>query len=439
MQVRKQIPPFKRYELPKTLVTHIFGVYVVVAPDTGNWLVLNSQEELEFYRLLEKYTLEKARQLYPYDLSYARRVLIELEAKEFERVDVQVKDMPKSMHLHLTNRCNLSCPHCYMDSGSSLDNELSTEEVLNLLLEFRRFGGERLILTGGEIALRKDLQLIVQTASDAGLLIQLLTNGTLWTRSKIEQIAPYVKQVQISIDGYNDEENAKVRGVGNYARALLAVEHFLHCGVFVEIAITPAMDGTLELQKDKYIQFMQELLARYGETNFSVKISGEILDGRDLKFSAEARKKRERIVEQIYIEAFGGELEDPFVEFHRNLGIEDNCIYGNVNITADGKVYTCPNSSALHPISDVRVDSMEVIMQHSDEAKRISQINEIEPCRSCELRHICGGDCRIKYFSMLSEGVASLEGGLRPRRLCTPKHKESVYQLMIKVNDRLYR
>ena len=81
------------------------------------------------------------------------------------------------MHLYLTNACNLRCPHCYMSAGTVLEDELSKEEVELLLMEFASHGGNRLVLSGGEVCMRKDLIEIVKCAKKHNLNTSILTNG----------------------------------------------------------------------------------------------------------------------------------------------------------------------------------------------------------------------------------------------------------------------
>ena len=440
IEVRREIDLSKRYDLPSMVVRAFKGAYVVVAPETANWLVFRDKRSLDFLYLLEDYPLGKALERFEEDIEFAREVVMQLEAKDFENKEAKEPSKALTMHLHLTNRCNLQCPHCYMDSGDSLEDEFSTEELLSLLKSFASFGGEKLILTGGEIALRRDLEEIVRLAHSSGMRVQLLTNGTLWTPSKILQIAPYIQEVQISVDGYNEEENSKVRGKGNFYKALKALELFLEQGVFGEVAITPAQDGTLGDKVDEYVDFVKSLFERFGDERFNLKISGDILDGRDLKFAEQERKERLKAVEQIYLKVFETTQDEPFAEFHRQRKKEGNCIYGNLNVTADGKVYACPVLGKMTPFADLRQDTFEEVMRRSEMARKISHVDSIEPCSSCELRYICGGDCRIEYFPSLLEGDTVCSKDCKaPRRICTKAYKDSMYDLMVRTNELCFR
>jgi MoaA/NifB/PqqE/SkfB family radical SAM enzyme len=63
---------------------------------------------------------------------------------------MQPEYKPSLISWNLTKKCNLRCPHCYMEAGRKADNELTTAECLGLLDEMKSLGTEMLILTGGE-------------------------------------------------------------------------------------------------------------------------------------------------------------------------------------------------------------------------------------------------------------------------------------------------
>ena len=93
--------------------------------------------------------------------------------------------------LELTYRCNLHCRHCYTDpynDSAYFPRELSLAEIHRLLADMRELGIVWLNLTGGDIFMRPDFFDIYETAADHGFLLQLYTNGTLFTRAIIERL-----------------------------------------------------------------------------------------------------------------------------------------------------------------------------------------------------------------------------------------------------------
>ena len=114
----------------------------------------------------------------------------------------------------ITRRCNLFCAHCRASSDDlAYQNELSTEECLQLIDDISSIGKPVLILTGGEPILRQDLEQIGKYAVGCGLRVVLGTNGTLITAetaTKLKKIP--VSRVAISIDFPYPELQDKFRG-----------------------------------------------------------------------------------------------------------------------------------------------------------------------------------------------------------------------------------
>ncbi|MBM4315505.1 MAG: hypothetical protein FJ122_16535 [Deltaproteobacteria bacterium] len=60
------------------------------------------------------------------------------------------------LELHLSHRCNLTCRHCYL--GASRENELPLADALSVTEQFSENGGLRLLISGGEPLLYRDLR-----------------------------------------------------------------------------------------------------------------------------------------------------------------------------------------------------------------------------------------------------------------------------------------
>lgn len=121
------------------------------------------------------------------------------------------KRLPLDGTIELTSKCNLSCIHCYLNVSQNnqkdkLSDELTCEEIFNIIDNIVAEGCIRLVLTGGEPLLRKDFLDIYTYAKKQGLIIILFTNGTCIT----PQIADYLQKlppfiIEISLYGATKE------------------------------------------------------------------------------------------------------------------------------------------------------------------------------------------------------------------------------------------
>jgi MoaA/NifB/PqqE/SkfB family radical SAM enzyme len=137
-----------------------------------------------------------------------------------------------SAQWEMTYRCNERCVHCYNPGAahspgeqSARDrDELSLEEAKTLLQDLAKIGVFRLILSGGEITLRKDLVDVIRYARSLGFSVALYTNGLQLRPSLIDTLSEfYPTSISISIYSADPLKHDAVTGVpGSYRRSLEA-------------------------------------------------------------------------------------------------------------------------------------------------------------------------------------------------------------------------
>lgn len=431
----------KVYSFPKKLsiVNHQDKI-LVIADEVANWIVLDNKKQLEIFNLLNtSNSIETILKINRYSLTDIQNVLIQVEAKHFENTTI-IKQTSSRVQIYLTNGCNLRCPHCYMYAGVKEEDELTLDELFVFLNTAKRFGVTDVTFTGGEISLRKDLYDIVKYAYDIGLKIQLLSNGTLWTQDLISKISPMISFLQISIDGYDEDSNSKVRGKGTFAKSLDTLDRFIHAGVTTEVAITPFYDENLKEDYIRYANFGLLLQKKYQNYNFKVHFTGEMLDGRDVHLSPQEHEEYTMIMNKIYSVCFDSNTSDyVFIRSRMNKEVIDNCAFGNISLSSTGNVYFCARIPSLNFFGNIREDSLEHIFRSSRIAKDLSNVKNIYPCCQCDLMYICGGDCRIKFFKEFTSGKLWDQNKVHPRRKCDYKTKSFYYDMLIRTNEMLYQ
>jgi MoaA/NifB/PqqE/SkfB family radical SAM enzyme len=118
---------------------------------------------------------------------------------------------PTLVQIQFTNRCNLACPHCYVNSGIAGKEELSDLQIKNLLMQLREFGVLEIQWSGGEVFSRKGFLEMVQYSNDLGFENSVLTNGyalgKLPDKFPPELLWSLFTRFQISMDGFEDHFN----------------------------------------------------------------------------------------------------------------------------------------------------------------------------------------------------------------------------------------
>lgn len=112
----------------------------------------------------------------------------------------------------LTDNCNLNCPHCYHFRQTSplTYTELPVDVWAKKFIELRRQGIRRILLIGGEPALRQD---IITEAVKIFRYVDICTNGTIKINGHKNQ------KLFVSIDGI-EATHDHIRGEGVFALVL---------------------------------------------------------------------------------------------------------------------------------------------------------------------------------------------------------------------------
>ena len=148
-----------------------------------------------------------------------------------------------------THNCNLKCKHCYSDSGSKREEELTTQEALAVVDQLADAGIIALAFSGGEPFSRKDFFEVARHAADRGLYVSLATNGTLLTKENVQKLKEVkVNYVDISIDGATAKTHDEFRGVqGAFDKAITGLKNCVEADLCVCIATTATKNNYEEM------------------------------------------------------------------------------------------------------------------------------------------------------------------------------------------------
>jgi len=220
---------------------------------------------------------------------------------------------------NFTNRCNLSCLHCYSKADLDAVDTLTTENIMETLPKLKANGVKFLIFSGGEPLTRKDLFDIAMRCKELGIVTYLSTNGLYVKTSNAEKILDTFDYIGISIDG-SPEVHDTFRGLkGSFEESMKAVDLLNSYGktkVGIRFTIT----------KDTYddLRFIFELAEAHNIPKIYIShlvYSGRGLDNLEMDLSKEQRIEA---VEYILDKAF---------EYHEN-GRDIEIVTGNMEMDA---------------------------------------------------------------------------------------------------------
>ena len=148
----------------------------------------------------------------------------------------QTLNIPLSVQLDLTYRCNERCVHCYLDHDDH--GEMTTQEIKHLLDEMAEAGVFILTLSGGEIFLRKDFFEILEHARSLMFCVKLKSNAVLVREREAARLRDLgIESIQISIYSHRPEVHDAITLVpGSLKRSIDAIRFLKAQGLKVTIA-----------------------------------------------------------------------------------------------------------------------------------------------------------------------------------------------------------
>ena len=128
-----------------------------------------------------------------------------------------------------------------------MPEELSTQEMINLLPQLVELGPQKVVFTGGEPLLRSDLLTCLQTLKrcDVGhnLIRAVNTNATLLTREHARSFIGLVDEIRVSLDG-TPTIHDRMRGQGTHEAVHGALDILQEFGFEPKVLITITAENT---------------------------------------------------------------------------------------------------------------------------------------------------------------------------------------------------
>lgn len=124
----------------------------------------------------------------------------------------------------ITMGCNMRCMHCGSICESALEDELTTDEALDLCRQIGDIGLHWITLSGGEPFTRKDWPLIVKELTDNNVSTNMLSNGWMLDKETLQKAKDSnVSTIAISVDG-TEKIHDEIRKEGSFKRLSNAFE-----------------------------------------------------------------------------------------------------------------------------------------------------------------------------------------------------------------------
>lgn len=149
--------------------------------------------------------------------------------------------LPGRVWLYSNYHCNLACSYCLTESAPDVSKRrLGAEHMVAIAHEAVALGFNEIGVTGGEPFLEPDMPETVARLAEI-VPVVVLTNGTLFTRRRLERMAPLGGadvRLQISLDSSDPVANDTMRGPENFRKVVEAIPRLVDMGIKVRVAST---------------------------------------------------------------------------------------------------------------------------------------------------------------------------------------------------------
>ena len=141
-----------------------------------------------------------------------------------------------SIRLEITSGCNLQCKYCHNSEYINRKDDMTTKEIIRLISEIKKhYNINKILLTGGEPLVNKDILFIVKHISNLGIKADMVTNATLLTEKLIQKLENAgLKRIRISIDTVSDENSLRY---GSYVEKLWKKAEWIAKNTSIEVCI----------------------------------------------------------------------------------------------------------------------------------------------------------------------------------------------------------
>ena len=283
----------------------------------------------------------------------------------------------RKFYLYPTFDCPLRCPYCYAEGGERHTDELGARDFLRITREAIEAGFEGVVIVGGEPLVYREFEQYLDGLCGIDKhecpLVLRTSFGFEVSDDLMARICEAFDEVVVSIDGDEAAHDA-VRGKGTWRHATGNALRALELGA--RVSVNAVM--TREQSEGTPGAFLREFCAEHGIGK--LVISAPVPMGRAAGTAVPPFEWRSDLRPAESLEP----------KFSCGLG---HSLY----MQPDGSVYPCYAwCEKEHQLGDLSTESVADILARGDLlAIANSGVETNEKCRTCEVRYLCGGMCKV--------------------------------------------
>lgn len=319
---------------------------------------------------------------------------------------------PIGMLAELTHRCPLQCPYCSNPVELTRKREeLDTETWQRVFAEAAELGVLQVHLSGGEPALRQDLETLVASCAEHGLYSNLITAGVNISRARLDALADAgLDHVQLSVQGATAEVNDHIANLPGAFDKKLAF-----AAEVTDVGLPLTLNSVIHRANLHQIPDLVELALELGARR--LEIAHAQYYGWALQNRGALMPPREQVMEALELveaarERLKGKLVIDAVVPDYYARLPKPCMNGwgrqSLNVTPTGKVLPCHAAETIPGLEfwNVRDHALGDIWQESPAFNAYRGTAWMpDACQSCDRREIDWGGCRCQALMLTGDAT----------------------------------
>jgi len=162
-----------------------------------------------------------------------------------------------NIRISLTSKCNLNCKYCHREGEVSPREEMTLDDISEILKTAAKFNMNSVKFTGGEPTLRKDIVDIIH-AVPPSMEASMTTNGTLLAPIAQDLKNAGLSRVNISIDSLNPEKYRGICGKDYLSLVLEGIDASVKAGLTPVKLNVVVLKGCNDDEVEDFISFVRD-------------------------------------------------------------------------------------------------------------------------------------------------------------------------------------
>ena len=167
----------------------------------------------------------------------------------------------RTLIIAITKQCPLKCEHCFEWDNLNQKEQLSTQDLLEIVRSYQEYGTTQIMFSGGEPMMRKNDIIKILDKAAKGTDFWIITSGLGLNRDSAQLLKNHgLTGVMVSLDHHEPEMHNKFRGNNNaYKWATDALAHSNNSGLVTSLSLCATKNYVQEDNLPKYMELAKKL------------------------------------------------------------------------------------------------------------------------------------------------------------------------------------